>query len=244
MSSAEALEEPNFDQNTTSTAPLHLLTEPPEPIRSDEGAEFVNSETRQLTPYQKELVEGHMHLVAGSIHWIQRRRSRPLDIEHARGDGSIGLCDAARRFNPTLQISFATYAPHRIRGEIRDGERREHGLVGSDKIQAMVVSLFNNTDTQSLDEPLVTGTTFTLHDVIASPDDPVDKVALDNHTKDAFYAGLEVTERQKTVYYLKARKYRLGEIAAMLGISRRTVSRDFKTVVSALFARYHPTMFE
>lgn len=39
-------------------------------------------------------------------------------------DGTIGLIEAARLYDPSREASFATFAWHRIRGEILDGLRR------------------------------------------------------------------------------------------------------------------------
>lgn len=42
-------------------------------------------------------------------------------------EGMTGLCDAARRFKSSRGISFATYATHRIRGQMKDYLRQWRG---------------------------------------------------------------------------------------------------------------------
>jgi RNA polymerase sigma factor (sigma-70 family) len=198
----------------------------------------------QLTDFQLHLVSDHLDMIPGAIAWARRRRESGLDVEHAAGDAAIGLCRAARRFDPTMQVTFRTFAVHAVRGEIIDGERRFHKLGGLDRHQARSPSQLNNSRTRSLDAPLVTGTNFSLLDVIPADEPATDKVAIDEVQQGRFYDSLPVTDRQKLVYYLKARKYTLQEIGALTNISPRTVSREFKAVVAALFAAIQPDLFE
>lgn len=198
-----------------------------------------------LTEYQSTLVVDHLYLVDGAVRWAQHHRGRRLDVEEAYGDGSFGLCDAARRYNPTLQVAFPSYATPRIRGAIIDGERRLHGLAGKERRSARVVSLFNSTRARSLDEPMPggAGSFLTLLEVLPSGDE-TDEDAAQRIATERFYEGLSLTERQKTVTFLKARKYTLKEIGAVLGISERTVSRDYRQAAALVIAAYHPHLFD
>jgi RNA polymerase sigma factor (sigma-70 family) len=234
MSSAESVYE-FHDDAVVSAAELHLVTTAdatPEPLRP-----------APLTAVQAKLAEDNMDLVDGAVHWVRRRREGgSLDIEEAYGDGYFGLCDAALRFNPTYQVLFSTYAPHRIRGAIIDGERKRHKLTGPERKLATVVSLFNTTRAVSLDAPLKPGISFTLLDVLPADDTPVDSRAVERVDTMDFYAGLNLNQRQRAVAFLKAQRFSLKAIGDQLGISDRTVSRDFKAVVGAMFEAYYPLL--
>jgi RNA polymerase sigma factor (sigma-70 family) len=233
MSSAEAV---SGEEHSSAPAPAPMLHLVPDVITTP------RDET--LTPHEQELVAGHLYMIRGAIRWVQRRREGMLDTEEAVGDVVLGLSRAAKRFDPTYQVTFEAFAAPAARGEIVDGERRRHKLTGPKRQQAKEPSLFNNSGTVSLDAPLKPGTTYTLLDVIPSSDDPVDLEATDQANVGSFYDSLPLTPRQKAVYFLKARKYTLREIASVLEVSPRTVSRDFKQIVGVLFAHYQPAIFD
>ena len=66
------------------------------------------------------LVAEHLPRVRGIVQRLGARLPRHLDREELVHGGVLGLIDAARRFDPKLGCSFASYAEIRIRGAVLD----------------------------------------------------------------------------------------------------------------------------
>ena len=56
------------------------------------------------------------------------RKHFEIDIEDFEGAALLGLCDAARRYDPEKGMAFQTYAYFRIRGAMYDQMRRGGGI--------------------------------------------------------------------------------------------------------------------
>ena len=100
MSSAEEVSFPGSPE--PETAPVSRL----QLVRLQEEPEA----SPPLNPFQTALVEGHMHVVDRAVKHARHIRRRGLDTEEAHADASEGLCDAARRFDPTRQVTFEAFA--------------------------------------------------------------------------------------------------------------------------------------
>lgn len=70
------------------------------------------------------LVESCQGLVRSLAIRIQKKLSRPVELDDLIADGEIGLLEAARDFDPSKGAKFSTYAYYRIRGAIYDGLSR------------------------------------------------------------------------------------------------------------------------
>jgi len=68
-----------------------------------------------------DVAQAHIRLIA-----LQMRRSFPVYVElnDLVADGWVGLLMAARAFDPKRNVTFRTYAEHRIRGAILDSLRK------------------------------------------------------------------------------------------------------------------------
>lgn len=75
-------------------------------------------------PSAEELAGECFHLVTEVARGFRNRLPTNVDLDDLVGDGSIGLIEAAQRFNPRKGTSFKTFAKYRIRGAIADGLRR------------------------------------------------------------------------------------------------------------------------
>lgn len=66
-------------------------------------------------------------LVEETLHLPRREAARwrhtPLDLEELVADGNVGLAKAARRYDPTRNVSFAAFATPYVRGAITDSVR-------------------------------------------------------------------------------------------------------------------------
>ncbi|HYB12520.1 MAG TPA: sigma-70 family RNA polymerase sigma factor [Myxococcota bacterium] len=69
---------------------------------------------------QQALVAEHLPQVRGIVQRLGARLPSHLDREELIHGGVLGLIDAARRFDPKLGCSFASYAEIRIRGAVLD----------------------------------------------------------------------------------------------------------------------------
>lgn len=78
--------------------------------------------TRQLSPH--ELVEKYTALVTSTGHELSRQMQSRVEFDDLLSWGFQGLLEAQTRFNPTAQVTFASYAYYRIRGAMYDGLRK------------------------------------------------------------------------------------------------------------------------
>ncbi len=87
--------------------------------------EPVDNESTGLTEEQRQLVEQNLPLV----HHIVARLASRFPATYCRDDlvqaGTMGLIEAAQRFDPSLGFSFATYVGRRIEGAAIDSIRRD-----------------------------------------------------------------------------------------------------------------------
>jgi RNA polymerase sigma factor (sigma-70 family) len=90
-----------------------------------------------VTNAQTRLIETHMDLV-DRIAWCTARQARSLDVEELRGNGYVGLVQAALAFRRGRACSFRTFATHRIYGAMRDGIRRDQRPEGFMRIRGRV----------------------------------------------------------------------------------------------------------
>lgn len=73
----------------------------------------------------QELVIGHLKLARSLARQFYRQRGAPwLEWQDLESAAVLGLCEAARAFDPERSTSFSTYAHIRIRGEMFDLLRR------------------------------------------------------------------------------------------------------------------------
>src|ERR1035438_9990170 len=68
---------------------------------------------------------GRVHTLANQL---RSRVPESVTIDDLIGAGTIGLIQAAERFQPSRGLQFATYAKHRIRGAMLDFLREEDPL--------------------------------------------------------------------------------------------------------------------
>ena len=83
---------------------------------------------REACPPPEELVQSNMGIVQ-RLAWLYHGRvGRFVEIEDIMQAGYIGLVEAAQRYVPQEDASFATYAAQRVRGAILDMLRRNSNL--------------------------------------------------------------------------------------------------------------------
>jgi RNA polymerase sigma factor FliA len=70
------------------------------------------------------LVMRHLHLVSAIAYQMARRMPSRVEVDDLVQDGTVGLLQAAQRYEGRRGSSFSSYASRRIRGAIIDGSRR------------------------------------------------------------------------------------------------------------------------
>ena len=157
----------------------------------------------------------------------QRMRSQwaaVLAPEDAEGWAMVGLCKAARRYDPARGLAFSTYAGYRIAGEIRDAIRRELG----DPRRTLRPRPI------SLDAPRLTadGERYTLAERLVEPSDPLgawmeacDRRAERQAQRQRLAATIAtLPARPRTIFGLLARGCSQTEAARRLGLNEGSVS--------------------
>jgi RNA polymerase sigma factor for flagellar operon FliA len=73
---------------------------------------------------RNELIESHLNLVRHILGKLVAQLPPGVDVENLESAGTLGLVEAANKFDPQRGIKFETYAYTRIRGAILDELRR------------------------------------------------------------------------------------------------------------------------
>ena len=80
-----------------------------------------------------ELINKYGPYVRSLANTVRKQFSSRLDIEDLVAYGTVGLFEAAERFDPKLGANFLTFAHYRIKGAIFDGLRKMGTLRGPDQ---------------------------------------------------------------------------------------------------------------
>jgi RNA polymerase sigma factor for flagellar operon FliA len=78
---------------------------------------------RQADP-ERELVRRHAGLLDRCARRLAARSGYAVSADDLWSAGALGLLEAARRFDPTRDVRFETFAEHRVRGAMLDEMRR------------------------------------------------------------------------------------------------------------------------
>lgn len=76
----------------------------------------------ELPPFEQ-LITEHLGLVDQVVSRVAVRFPRHVDRDELRNAGCLGLVEAARRYDPSMNVPFDRYAAIRIRGAILDSTR-------------------------------------------------------------------------------------------------------------------------
>ncbi len=80
-------------------------------------------QAEQLTAAQEALVLEHYSIVRHVARSIHERLPQHVELEELVGAGTLGLVDAARKFDGAKNVLFRSYAQFRVRGAILDSLR-------------------------------------------------------------------------------------------------------------------------
>jgi RNA polymerase sigma factor FliA len=85
---------------------------------------FDHIETKINTAQRDELITEHLYLVQTIAVHVRRSISVHVELDDLIHAGMMGLFDAASKYQVEKEVSFSTYAKHRIRGAILDSLRQ------------------------------------------------------------------------------------------------------------------------
>jgi len=74
------------------------------------------------------LIDQYMPYAASIANRVQKTLSSTVDYEEVLCNARLGLLEAAKRFDPSQDVDFRTFAYYRIKGAIYDGLRRSGWL--------------------------------------------------------------------------------------------------------------------
>jgi RNA polymerase sigma factor FliA len=89
---------------------------------------------------EEQNLKNHMPLVRSVVDRMRASLPPTVDVEDLYSVGLMGLIHALRRFDPTLGVTFASYATMRIRGAVLDELRRLDWLSRSLRVKAKKVT--------------------------------------------------------------------------------------------------------
>ncbi|MBR3121556.1 FliA/WhiG family RNA polymerase sigma factor [Oceanobacillus profundus] len=95
--------------------------------------------TNKSSEAANELIVNYMYLVNFHAERISSQLPKSVSKEDVKSLGLLGLYDALKKFDPTRDLKFDTYASFRIRGSIIDGLRKEDWLPRSIREKAKKV---------------------------------------------------------------------------------------------------------
>jgi RNA polymerase sigma factor (sigma-70 family) len=156
----------------------------------------------------------HLPLVRSIVYGL-RRRLALADVDDLVSAGTVGLIEAAERFDAKRGVPFAVFAYSRVKGAIVDELRRlpEMSHIGAGALSADV----------SLQAPVDLDETLTLIDVIPDPQSPEPELRAEfGEVVDAFS---KLPCREREILGLYTAGHTMAEIAEQHGCSESRASQ-------------------
>jgi RNA polymerase sigma factor FliA len=110
-------------QAAAAATHLPFVPRPGSPKRSRERAASSAVVSGALAAAQEQLMMEHLPTVRYVARQIQERLPQHVEFEELLSAGTLGLIDASRKFDPSKNVQFRSYAQFRIRGAILDSLR-------------------------------------------------------------------------------------------------------------------------
>ncbi|HWV37321.1 MAG TPA: FliA/WhiG family RNA polymerase sigma factor [Vulgatibacter sp.] len=211
------------------------------------------------------VVRQHAALVDRLARRMARRVGNPDVYDDLWSAGAIGLLDAAKRFDSTLEIQFEAFASHRIRGAMIDELRRMDHLPrrlrsNLDRLSAVRKELSDRGGEPPAPDQLAKAMGLSVDDLqeleaLEQPPIPLDDILA---LRSSAPGSLELMERadlsrrlaeavsnlperlQLILQLYYAEELTLREIAGILGVSEPRVSQLHKDAVKKLRAALVP----
>jgi RNA polymerase sigma factor (sigma-70 family) len=178
-----------------------------------------------LTDEQRGLASRYLPM-AESLAKAYRTRQR-IEREELRSAAYMALVQAARNFDPARNVNFATFARHRIRGALRDYQRRAMSETwrNETKFRAVVQCFGRESERYGR-----------MHGL--SAEKPVGAEIESIEDVESWLARLPKSHALACrLIYLSGKSH--DEVAAMLGCSRSSLSRIHQEALTWLINDYH-----
>ena len=172
------------------------------------------------------LAEANLRLVAYVAREFQHQG---LSHDDLISEGNIGLMKAARHYDATRGLRFASYAAAHIRRAIKRAIEREQAESGRQQLSKMTAQQAAKTNLRSLDAPLGNQSQVTLLQVLtddaATPADGRTYSATQQEHAERALASLQGREAQVVAAYygIGQEPLTMAEIAADMGLKRERV---------------------
>ena len=196
----------------------------PPPLTSEEEEEMLQKLANGDESIRQVLVERNLRLV---VYLAKKFENTGIGLEDLISIGTIGLMKSINTFNTDKNIKLATYASRCIENEILMYLRR------SNKIKGEV----------SIDEPLNQdgdGNELLLSDILGTDSDVTSRRIEDEVDKKLLKASIEkLSNRERNIMelrfgFISGNEKTQKEVADMLGISQRYISRLEKKIINKM----------
>jgi RNA polymerase sigma factor for flagellar operon FliA len=104
------------------------------------------------TAVREALILDHMPQVRALARRVHERVPRSITFDDLVAAGTLGLIQAADRFDADRHVQFSSYAQHRIRGAMLDFLREEDPLSRDERSRLKQDTFPSNPSTVSLDQ--------------------------------------------------------------------------------------------
>lgn len=171
-----------------------------------------------MTTEQEKLVESNLRLVDFVIHRKFPYWREIGEYEDTQQIGRIGLCKAAKTYDPTKGFSFATYAVKCVHNELKLSLRNINALSrrGEDRLLSMDAALDDDG--------------FTLADLVSDPGADTEHQL---EVREKLQKLKEAFEDEPILFAVATKQMTQREAADILGISQPQVCRRIKSILDA-----------
>jgi RNA polymerase sigma factor FliA len=97
---------------------------PAKTVAAPAAGKLSNQQEQKLLQQRNQIVEQYMPYATSIAGRVMQSLSSAVDYDDVLCNARLGLIESARRFNPSLNVDFKTFAYYRIRGAIYDGLRK------------------------------------------------------------------------------------------------------------------------
>ena len=103
---------------------LKLLTRKPNPAQAQPQAKPLTAKEQKELQTRNSLIEQYLPYAASIAGRVMQTLSSAVDFDDVMCNARLGLLEAARKFDPTMNVDFKTFAYYRIKGAVYDGLRK------------------------------------------------------------------------------------------------------------------------
>ena len=103
---------------------LNLLTRKVKPAKPVQAEAKASVREQKEIQKRNQLVEQYIPYATSIAGRVMQTLSSSVDFDDVMCNARLGLIEAAKRFDPTLNVDFKTFSYYRIKGAIYNGLRK------------------------------------------------------------------------------------------------------------------------